>query len=172
MDQNLVHPLRIQPETLLELEESLILCDTGISHESGHIQAAQEEQMTHPDIRKHVDSNVILSYQMRNELLKGRLQAFGKLLNEAWQCKKRVSNKVSNACCDALYESALNNGALGGKLLGAGGGGFFLFYVPPYRKHQLLSFLKSVGLNPQSFRFEANGLQAWTVRESKSHPEL
>ena len=172
MEQNLVHPLRIQPETLLELEESLILCDTGVSHESGEIQADQEEQMAQTDVRHHVDSNVQLSYQMRNELLKGRLREFGKLLDQAWRHKRQVSQKVSNRNLDALYEGALSHGALGGKLLGAGGGGFFLFFVPPYKKHQLLSFLRSSKLNPQSFRFEEKGLQAWSVRESKSHPEL
>lgn len=172
MDQNLVHPLRIQPETLLELEESLILCDTGMSHESGDIQADHEQQITQADARKHIDSNVLLSYTMRNELLKGRLREFGKLLDQAWQHKKQVSPKVSNASLDSLYDAALSHGALGGKLLGAGGGGFFLFFVPPYKKHELLSFLKSSRLNPQSFRFEESGLQAWSVRESKSHPEL
>jgi D-glycero-alpha-D-manno-heptose-7-phosphate kinase len=172
MEQNLVHPLRIQPETLLELEESLVLCDTGISHESGDIQTDQEVQMTKADIRHHVESNVLLSYQMRNELLKGRLREFGKLLDQAWRHKRQVSQKVSNRNLDDLYDGALSHGALGGKLLGAGGGGFFLFFVPPYKKHQLLSFLKSSRLNPQSFRFEEKGLQAWSVRESKSHPEL
>jgi D-glycero-alpha-D-manno-heptose-7-phosphate kinase len=172
MEQNLVHPLRIQPETLLELEESLVLCDTGISHESGDIQTDQEVQMTKADIRHHVESNVLLSYQMRNELLKGRLREFGKLLDQAWRHKRQVSQKVSNRNLDDLYDGALSHGALGGKLLGAGGGGFFLFFVPPYKKYQLLSFLKSSRLNPQSFRFEEKGLQAWSVRESKSHPEL
>ena len=172
MEQNLVHPLRIQPNTLLELEESLILCDTGMSHESGDIQTDHEQQMTQAEARKHIDANVLLSYQMRNELLKGRLRQFGKLLDEAWQHKKQVSPKVSNASLDSLYDAALSHGALGGKLLGAGGGGFFLFFAPPYRKHELLSFLKSSRLNPQSFRFEERGLQAWSVRESKSHPEL
>jgi len=172
MEQNLVHPLRIQPDTLLELEESLILCDTGMSHESGDIQTDHEQQMTQAEARKHIDANVLLSYQMRNELLKGRLRQFGKLLDEAWQHKKQVSPKVSNASLDSLYDAALSHGALGGKLLGAGGGGFFLFFVPPYKKHELLYFLRSSNLNPQSFRFEERGLQAWSVRESKSHPEL
>lgn len=172
MEQNLVHPLRIHPETILELEESLVLCDTGIPHESGDIQADQERQMTQATVRQHVESNVLLSYQMRNELLKGRLREFGKLLDHAWQHKKQVSQKVSNVNLDSLYDRALSHGALGGKLLGAGGGGFFLFFVPPYDKHKLLSYLKSTGLNPQSFRFEADGLKAWKARESKSHPRL
>ena len=61
--------------------------------------------------------------------------------------------------------------AIGGKLLGAGGGGFFLFYVPPFRKHELISYLENAGVEIRPFRFESQGLQAWTVRESRNHFE-
>ena len=71
---------------------------------------------------------------------------------------------ISNKEIDDIYEGALLHGALGGKLLGAGGGGFFMFYVPPFAKHDLLNYLKDKGLSVQPFRFEQNGLQAWTSR--------
>src|SRR3546814_3061360 len=77
MDQNIVHPLRIHPDILLELEESLILCDTGISHNSGDIHEDQRRQMQQDDIRKQVQTNVEMSYRMRNQLLRGRLLEFG-----------------------------------------------------------------------------------------------
>jgi len=73
MDQNIVHPLRIHPDTLLELEESLILCDTGTSHDSGDIHQDQRQQMLAPHVRNLVETNVELSYEMRNDLLRGRL---------------------------------------------------------------------------------------------------
>ncbi len=172
MDQNIVHPLRIHPNTLLELEESLILCDTGTTHDSGGIHQDQRQQMQQQDIRHQVQNNVELTYQIRNHLLRGRLQEFGQALHEAWQIKRQLSSKISNSRLDQIYAGALANGALGGKLLGAGSGGFFLFYVPPFSKHGLITHLAAQGLQVRPFRFEQKGLQAWTVRERKSHKEI
>ena len=170
-NQNIVHPLRINPDTLLELEESLILCDTGTVHDSGDIHADQRQQMFHQDIRQQVQRNVDLTYRMRNHLLRGKLHEFGLGLHEAWKIKRKFSSKISNDNLDKIYTSALVHGALGGKLLGAGGGGFFLFFVPPFFKHQLISHLTTEGLKVTPFRFEQEGLQGWTVRERKEHKE-
>ena len=171
MDQNIVHPLRIHPETLLELEESLILCDTGISHESGDIHQDQREQMQQSNVRQHVQANVELSYRIRNQLLRGRLLQFGQSLHEAWELKRQLSSKISTAHLDQIYENARKHGVLGGKLLGAGGGGFFLFYVPSFRKHNVMAHLEGAGLKISPFRFEQEGLQSWTVRECNNHIE-
>ena len=172
MDQNTVHPLRINPDTLLELEESLILCGTGTAHDSGDIHEDQRQQMLQEGIRQKVQSNVDLTYLMRNHLLRGRLHEFGLALHEAWQVKRQLSSKISNQKLDKIYTDALMHGALGGKLLGAGGGGFFLFYVPPFSKHQLISHLTAQGLKINPFRFEQEGLQAWTVRERIESTEI
>lgn len=171
MEQNIVHPLRIHPETLLELEESLILCDTGISHESGEIHKDQREHMQQSNIRQHVQANVELSYRMRNQLLRGRLLQFGQSLHEAWELKRQFSSKISSIHLDKIYDNARKCGALGGKLLGAGGGGFFLFYVPSFRKHNVMAHLEGAGLKISPFRFEQEGLQSWTVRECNNHIE-
>lgn len=165
MDQNVVHPLRIHPDVLLELEESLILCDTGVAHNSGDIHEDQRRQMSDCSIRQHVSTNVELSYQIRNQLLRGKLLDFGYSLHEAWQFKRQFSDKISNGQLDRIYEEARAHGALGGKLLGAGGGGFFLFYVPPFKRHELIQHLEGLKLRVQPFRFEQEGLRAWTVRE-------
>ncbi len=172
MDQNIVHPLRIHPDILLELEESLILCHTGAPHSSGDIHRDQHEQMQQLDIRQKVQSNVELTYQIRNHLLRGRLLQFGLCLHEAWQFKRQFSRKISNNWLDQIYESALDHGAIGGKLLGAGGGGFFLFYVPPFRKHELIDSLEAKELTICPFRFEQEGLRAWSARERKNHLEV
>lgn len=172
MDQNIVHPLRIHPDILLELEESLILCDTGTAHDSGDIHQDQRQQMQQEDIRQKVQSNVELTYRMRNHLLRGRLLQFGQSLDEAWQFKRQFSSKISNDQLDHIYESALCHGAIGGKLLGAGGGGFFLFYVPPFRKLELIDNLEAAGLKIHPFRFEQEGLHAWSARERKNHLEI
>ena len=79
-----------------------------------------------------------------------------------------MEHKLGNTHLDTIYNNAINNGASGGKLLGAGGGGFFLFYVAPTEKHQLIVHLEESGLNTRPFCFEKEGLRSWTVRESKN----
>jgi D-glycero-alpha-D-manno-heptose-7-phosphate kinase len=171
MDQNIVHPLRIHPDTLLELEESLILCDTGSTHDSGDIHQSQRLQMQQKGTLKKVQANVELTYQIRNHLLRGRLLQFGQSLHEAWELKRQFSKKISNNSLDTIYENALQHGAVGGKLLGAGGGGFFLFYVSPFRKHELIENLEAAGLKICPFRFEQEGLRTWSVREQKNYKD-
>jgi D-glycero-alpha-D-manno-heptose-7-phosphate kinase len=165
MDQNLIHPLRIRPDTLLELEESLVLCDTGTTHNSGDIHNDQRQQMQESHVQQRVKANVALTYRIRDFLLRGLLRDFGQALNQAWQLKREFSSKISNVHLDAIYQQALIHGAIGGKLLGAGGGGFFLFYATPSRRHELVDYLTSQGLTVRPFRFDQEGLQAWTVRE-------
>jgi D-glycero-alpha-D-manno-heptose-7-phosphate kinase len=172
MEQNVVHPLRIHSDVLHELEESLILCDTGIAHDSGNIHEDQRHHMGQQAIWDQVKTNVDLSYQIRNQLLRGRLLEFGQSLHKAWMLKREFSSKISNSHLDRIYEGACANGAVGGKLLGAGGGGFFLFYALPFRKHKLIKHLQSVNLRVQPFRFESEGLRSWTVRERSNHMEI
>ena len=171
MEQNIVHPLRIHRDILMELEESLILCDTGIEHDSGDIHQDQRQHMQEDGVRKNVRSNVDLTYNMRNHLLRGNLLEFGQLLHEAWQLKRQYSSKISTHRLDLIYADARNHGAVGGKILGAGGGGFFLFYVQPFRKHELIKSIKAAGLKIRSFQFESNGLLAWSARECGNHQE-
>lgn len=172
MEQNIVHPLRIPLDTLLELEESLVLCDTGHGHESGSIHKDQERHMQKKDILNKVQANVDLTYEIRNHLLRGYLLQFGQLLNDAWKLKRQFSNKISNSLIDQIYDGALCNGAVGGKLLGAGGGGFFLFYVPAFQKHRLIEWLESQCLTIHPFCFEPQGLRSWSVRESAHHQDV
>jgi D-glycero-alpha-D-manno-heptose-7-phosphate kinase len=172
MKQNVVHPLRIPPDVLCELEESLILCDTGISHDSGNIHDDQRQTMQRDDVLAQVRANVELSYEIRNQLLRGRLFEFGQSLHKAWSLKRQFSAKISSSTLDQIYDEARKHGALGGKLLGAGGGGFFLFYVPPFRKHELMQHLQRTSLKIHPFRFEAEGLRSWSVRERRNHVEI
>lgn len=167
MDQNVVHPLRIHSDTLLELEESLILCDTGIAHNSSDIHKNQKKTMQSVAVKKLVAANVALTYQLRNHLLRGRLAEFGRCMNQAWHLKRQFSGQISTSTIDQIYDGAMENGATGGKLLGAGGGGFLLFYCPPFEKHRLMQYFKSRSLQVRPFRFEPDGLQAWTVRASE-----
>lgn len=164
-DENIVNPIRVHPDVILELEESLVLCDTGIDHHSGNIHEDQKETMSSAAIKELVKKNVKLSYDIKNYLLKGNLEKFGKSLDTAWQLKRNFSSMISSNHIDTIYNGALENGALGGKLLGAGGGGYFIFYVRPFEKYRLLDYLKSKSLAVQQFRFEPEGLKVWSSRE-------
>ncbi|MCV2885444.1 CBS domain-containing protein [Aestuariibacter sp. AA17] len=166
MEQNIVHPLRIHPDVMLELEENLLLCDSNLDHDSGKLHAHQRVQMTKSTVKERVEKNVRLTYEMRNDLLRGKLTQFGQDLHEAWQLKRQFSDKISSPKLDEIYNIAIDNGAIGGKLLGAGGGGFFLFYVPAFKRINLIKILEEKGLNTQQFRFEQEGLRSWMVRES------
>ena len=168
-DENIVSPIRLQSDINLELEESLVLCDTGLAHHSGNIHDDQKKMMKSASTLELVKKNVELTYTTRKYLLKGDLVKFGKCLDAAWRLKRKFSNLISNDHIDEIYEGALKNGALGGKLLGAGGGGFFIFYVPPFKKNALINYLKSNNLTIQPFRFEPEGLKTWTSREHIDH---
>jgi len=166
-DQNLIHPIRVPKDVLLELEESLVLCYTGTTHDSGNIHDDQKQQTKLNDIKERIQANVDLTYKMRNHLLRGRLNELGLCLDTAWKLKRSFSNKISNPWLDNIYDGALANGAIGGKLLGAGGGGYFLFYVPAFSRHRLMQWLEKNKLIYTPFKFEETGLHSWTVREIK-----
>lgn len=168
-EENIVSPIRLHSDIALELEESLILCDTGIGHHSGNIHDDQKQTMASEAVQQLVKKNVELTYLARKYLLKGDLVKFAECLDSAWRLKRNFSSMISSEHIDAIYEGALKNGALGGKLLGAGGGGFFIFYVPPFRKNTLITYLKSNNLRIQPFRFEPDGLKTWTSREHVNH---
>lgn len=164
-DQNIVSPIRINSNDLLELEESLILCDTGLAHQSGNIHDDQKETMQSSDIKALVKKNVELTFEIRNHLFRGRLDEIGSCLDRAWKLKRNFGNMISNKNIDKIYKGALENGATGGKLLGAGGGGYFIFHTSTFKKQKLVQYLKSNNLQIHTFNFDNNGLQAWSVRD-------
>ncbi len=166
MDENIINPIRVHPDIALELEESLVLCNTGLNHHSGNIHNHQKETMNSKSIQEMVKSNVALTYETRNHLLRGNLVRFGACLDAAWKLKRNFSSLISNEYIDTIYNGALSHGASGGKLLGAGGGGFFIFYVPPFKRHNLIEYLESKNLDTHPFRFETEGLKAWVARDN------
>ncbi len=91
-------------------------------------------------------------------LKEGKLDDFGKLLHESWLEKKSLSSSITNSHIDAIYDSALKNGALGGKLLGAGGGGFLMFYVPHYKQKNFIKHFKNLVNVPFKFTSEGSNI--------------
>jgi len=162
-ETTIVNPLRIKREILNELEYRLMLCYTGKTRLSGGIiedQVAGYIQRKE-DVVGALDETKALAFAMKNALLLGQVDEFGSLLDQGWLSKKRFSNKITDPHIDELYESAKQNGAIGGKLLGAGGGGYLLLLCEFDKWHILAQKLEELGGKVVNFAFEFNGLQTW-----------
>lgn len=165
-DGTVVNPLRIPQAILNELEYHLLLCYTGRTRLSTDIIETQVDGY----LKKRagslhaLDELKTITIAMKNALLQGRLNHFGDLLHQAWMEKKQLAGAISNEKIDSLYHLARNKGALGGKILGAGGGGYLLLYCPYNRKHLIAAALEKVGAQITPFSFENQGLTTWKVQ--------
>jgi D-glycero-alpha-D-manno-heptose-7-phosphate kinase len=148
-----VDPVIISPETRIELSRCLLMFFTGETRDARQVLAKQQAATAEkvPVLRRMCD----IAREMREIMTsQGDLHAFGRLLHESWEAKRSLSDSVSNPRIDELYKRALRAGALGGKLLGAGGGGFLLFFCEPHNQDRLreaLSDLRELtfSLDPQ-----------------------
>ena len=168
IDNNNITPLRLSRDIILELEENLVLCDLMLPHDSNQIHKDQKTQMKNPEVKELVSKNVALTYKIRENLMRGKVIEIGKSLDKVWKLKKKFGNKITNPTINKIYSDAKKNGAIGGKLLGAGGGGFFLFYAPPSSKNNLIEHLKDSGKIVRNFQFDELGLQSWKTRITDS----
>lgn len=160
-----VNPLRIRDEILHELLASLILIDTGRSRLSSNILTRQIEsyEREEADVMDSLKMIKNVALEMKSSLLKGNITRFGELLGEEWAFKKRLDKMVTNYSIDALYKTALEKGATGGKVLGAGDGGHMLFFVDLTKKRDLSKWFVSNGHNPISFNFDNEGVVSWKM---------
>jgi len=163
-EKNLVHAIRMEPSILNELEESLILCDSQIMHHSGELHTKQREAFNTEGESNHLEEMVDLCRKMHKHLVRGELLDFGRSLGTAWQIKRRFSSSVSNSQLDSIYQAAIDEGALGGKLMGAGGGGFFMFFVQPQYRSAVTQRLKEIDCRFFNFRFETEGVTSWRTK--------
>lgn len=166
-DDVLVNPLRISPTTVLELESNLLLCFTGATRAGDHIIEDQTARYTSADedAMSGLRMQAQLAGEMKEALLRGRLTHFGELMAVAWEYKKRMSERISTPTIDEAYAEACAHGAIGGKVTGAGGGGFMLFYCRPGTRHLVAARLAELGLAETEFAFEPLGLQTWSYVE-------
>lgn len=162
-DRTIVNPLRISRDTVNELEYHLLLVFTGGTRTSAHIVDTQMERYRRKDpvAVAGLDELKRLAIELKNLLLQSRLDDFGRMLGEAWEAKKRLVDAISNDQIDTLYAAALELGALGGKILGAGGGGHLLLYCPIDRKPRIAAEETLRGGCVVPFAFEDRGLQTW-----------
>jgi len=164
---NNVHSLRLPSEVVDELEESLVLFDTGISHSSGDLHVLQKEEMMSSEGDTTLSSLTEFCLKMNQFLSRGELIRFGEGIHEAWVLKKQTSKKITSPKIDSIYTAALENGAIGGKLLGAGAGGHILFFVPPAAKKKVIDALSPFGCKAYTVRFDLRGAHSWRARSTK-----
>ena len=161
----IVNPLRIDQDIINELEYRLLLCYTGQTRLSAGIIDDQVSGYVSgkQDVVHAFNETKLLASSMKNAFLLGRLEEFGGLLDEAWRNKKKFSKKISNPHVDELYEAAKSAGAIGGKLVGAGGGGYMLLFCQFDKKQAVANKLQELGGQIVDFSFDFNGLQTWEV---------
>lgn len=151
-----VDPIVVSRSVQKKLNDNLLLFYTGLTHSAGEILKEQSKNVvSEEDKFNSLVKMTGLVYDMRDAISSGNLDDFGAILNENWQLKRSLTSSISNDFIDKYYEIAMKNGALGGKLLGAGGGGFLLFYCPQEKQLRLKAALSDLLLMP--FDLENSG---------------
>jgi len=164
-DKVIVNPLHLKPEILNELEMNLLLYFTDTQRLSAGIISEQVKNVNDGN-KKSIEAMHNLkeqAHQMKDALLKGELHKLGEILHFGWHNKKLMAGSISNDLIDRVYETALRHGATGGKISGAGGGGFMYFYCPGLSKQKVARAIEALGGKGKAFQFTQQGLTTWTV---------
>jgi len=164
-DKVIVNPLRIKDIYLNELAHNLVLFYTQTSRLSSKIIEAQSANVISNN-KRSIDAMhqlKIQSVMMKEALLKGDLDHIGEILDFGWQFKKQMADEITNPLLDEIYETARNNGASGGKISGAGGGGFMIFYCPGETRAKVIEALKRYGGESKRYDFTSVGLTTWSI---------
>jgi D-glycero-alpha-D-manno-heptose-7-phosphate kinase len=164
-DKVIVNPLRIKQQYLFELENNLLLYYTSTNRESADIIKKQSKNVTDKK-----DSSIEAMHQLKEQarlmkeaLLKGKLNEVGEVLDFGFQQKRQMAEGISNPLMEDIYETAKKAGATGGKISGAGGGGFMIFYCPVNTKYAVIKSLERFGGRYRRYKFTEHGLTTWTV---------
>jgi D-glycero-alpha-D-manno-heptose-7-phosphate kinase len=150
-----VEPVYLSKDNKIQLQDNLMMFYIGNIRSASAILAEQRKNTSAEDKFNALKQMVDLVYELRENLVNGKLDEMGRILNENWILKQKLASGITNPTIDDIYQIALKNGALGGKLLGAGGGGFMLFYCPKEKQQKLKQALS--GIRPFDFNFEADG---------------
>lgn len=164
-DKVIVNPLRIKQQHLFELENNLLLYYTSTSRESAEIIKKQSKNVTEKKDRP-IEAMHQLKQQaqmMKEALLKGKLNEIGEILDFGFRQKREMAEGISNELMDEIYVTAKKSGATGGKISGAGGGGFMIFYCPGTTKYKVIKCLERFGGRHSDYRFVEHGLTTWTI---------
>jgi D-glycero-alpha-D-manno-heptose-7-phosphate kinase len=164
-DKVIVNPLRIHENYLDELSHNLILYHTETSRLSSVIIERQSKNVTNGN-EKTIEAMHRLKEQavmMKEALLKGELGKIGEILDFGWRFKKNMADGITNPFIDDIYTTAMKHGATGGKISGAGGGGFMFFYCPGTSRSAVIEALKKFGGQAKRYEFTSKGLSTWTM---------
>lgn len=162
----IVNPLRVYTKLRNELQFNLILYYTKTSRESAKIIEEQSDKIVNSDKNSieathHVKAK---AFEMKEALLKGELDKIGHILNESWLYKKQMATGISTPQIDAIYQKAIEAGALGGKISGAGGGGFMIFYADTNKRYEVIKALKKQGGIVIPYQFTERGVETWSIQ--------
>lgn len=164
-DKVIVNPLRIRPEYLHELQNNIVLYFTSTSRESATIIKEQQKNVNEKN-EKSIEAMHQLKEQakrMKEALLRGKLHEIGEILDFGFQQKRLMAHNISNSSIEDIYNGAKKAGATGGKISGAGGGGFMIFYCPANTRYKVIETLESFGGYCKNYQFTKHGLITWTV---------
>lgn len=164
-DKVIVNPLRVKQEHLFELENNLLLYYTATSRDSAGIIKKQSLNVT-----EKKESSIEAMHQLKEQaqmmkeaLLKGKLNDIGEILDFGFRQKRKMAEGISNSLLEEIYEAAKKAGATGGKISGAGGGGFMIFYCPGNTKYKVIKSLENFGGRQRNYQFVEHGLKTWTI---------
>jgi len=165
-DRVIVNPLRVKQRYLNELAFNILLYYTGTSRLSAEIIDDQTANIKGKKERSLEAMNTLKeqAYQMKEAVLKGNVEELGIILNKSWASKKQLASSISNSVIDQIYETAIEAGAAGGKISGAGGGGFMMIYCPENSRFEVMDALKPFGGEFRKFVFEEKGLTTWKLK--------
>lgn len=164
-ERAIINPLRIKNWIICELEASLVLYFTGVSRESAHIIADQSSNVKSgtADALEAMHGIKREALAMKECLLRGDFEGLVESMRLGWENKKRSAKTVSNPQIDAIYDAAIQAGALAGKVSGAGGGGFMWFFVPTEKRMDVIRALNGFGGQVSNGHFTKHGTQAWRI---------
>jgi len=161
----IVNPLRIRQDYINELENNLVLYFTSSTRESATIIKEQQKNVLDKNV-KSIEAMHHLKDQakrMKEALLMGKIDTIGEILDYGFQQKKEMASNISNDSIESIYQKVKKAGATGGKISGAGGGGFMIFYCPKNTKHKVIETLNTLGGTVKQYSFTEHGLTSWTI---------
>ncbi|APT76071.1 GHMP kinase [Marinitoga sp. 1137] len=163
--KTIVNPLKLREEIINELNHSLVIAYVGGSHNSSEILEKQIKNVKNKNEKSVEAMHEIkeIAVEMKNALVIGKLGKFGLLMDKAWNYKKQMADGITNEKIDRIYEEAKKSGALGGKISGAGGGGFMFFFADIDKRYEVIKALKNEGAEIINYTFEDKGLHTWKV---------
>ncbi len=157
-----VNRVKVDEDTVNELQYRSVLCYTGTSRESANVIESQVNRFMSGQNEEALDATKALVGPMANAFSKGDIHLAGEILDESWALKKQFSDKITNPRIDEMYNAAKQAGAIGGKVSGAGGGGFMYFICEYDTKYDVAKALQKSGAKVTDFTFEPNGVTSWS----------